>query len=459
MSLTGRENEAGSLDGRPSRAELQRGQERAFEAEEKLVGIESSRAWRLLQRYRGIRSRIKRSGPTPSGRTEPEAKDQSADISDGYSELSLAFEDWTEVARNAVGDEVVVVLSDIPLSELDAGHRSGHLVAEYLRTACPVLFTYGRTRHHAGPERGIESLLMRSPIDLTHRLLPQVLEADFGDKRKVLFITYPLEVTVRYMAYASQHGWSVVYDVQADWEALDQVGAANRYVPAYEYYIATTADVVTAVSVPLANKIEVLSGRQVDLNANAHDPLIPIPAPSTPPERPVLGYIGPLTNSWLNWDLLLECARRYPEIDFELAGHGMQSNVKCPDNVAFRGPMAEDGITQASSRWTGAILPGTFGSILNTCDPLSVYTYLHWGLPVLATYIPQILTYPGVTVTESPEAFVAAIPELAMTGRHRPGQWLSAQTWETRVASYREALAEARPQSVVIDYLLGRTDS
>ena len=54
---------------------------------------------------------------------------------------------------------------------------------------------------------------------------------------------------------AAQHGWVTVYDSRDDWEEFHKVGMAKWYHPGYERYIAQHADVVSAVSRPLARRV------------------------------------------------------------------------------------------------------------------------------------------------------------------------------------------------------------
>lgn len=441
-----------------TRRALQRVEARASRTERKLDAIENSRAWRLVRRYWDLRDRLRRSGPpateTRAERFEVEvpgsADETPADhtLDQQSVRLEESLDGWIERARSARGDEVILMFSGTTSYQFKRANRPIRLTKVFLEAGCPVFFSFYRFQVETLPPSEAESLLFQSPIDITSQLLPRLLEADFDEKRKVLFVSFPHELMVRYLLYASQHGWTVVYDVRDDWEEFARVGAAKWYEPEYEWYTARHADVVTAVSWPLARKIETLSGRSVLVNPNALDGSFPRRVRRVDPERPVVGYFGHLTEKWFDWDLVLGCARRYPDLEFELAGHQAPPLLWHPRNVTLLGLLSHDEIAEASSRWAAGIIPFRIGPLSDSVDPIKVYEYLHLGLPTLATYLPQLLSYPGVVVAESAEAFIEAIPrivEQGLTGSQDEEEWLVANTWEQRVGAYRSAISAAEP--------------
>ena len=149
-----------------------------------------------------------------------------------------------------------------------------------------------------------------------------------------------------------------------------------------------------------------------------------------------IGYFGHLTDKWFDWELVLRAARTYPQYTFELAGH-QNPDLRLPPNVRLLGLLGHRELAELSAGWALALIPFKNGALADAVDPIKVYEYLHLGLPVLTTYFPQCVGYPGVRVTESAAEFVAAIPAVAGSAVDARG-WLAANTWERRVDAYSE---------------------
>ncbi|QFY07619.1 methyltransferase domain-containing protein [Nonomuraea phyllanthi] len=427
---------------------------------EQVTRIRSSRAWRVLSVYRQLRHpgrpepaqperRDALPAPSPARTVVPvpvaapaAAPKPAAPAPTSLEEVRSGLREWIERARDADGDEVVLMFSGTTYVQEARGNRPIRLTRVYLGRDCPVFFNYYRWRDTEPLPEHPDPLLFQSPIDITPRLLDEVLGADYGGKRKLLFASFPHEAMVRTLTHAASHGWVTIYDARDDWEEFSKIGMAKWYHPGYERYLVAHADVVTAVSAPLARKMETLGGRSVSVNANALDPGFPTPSAPRRPDAARIGYFGHLTDKWFDWDLVLRAARTYPHYTFELAGH-QNPDLRLPDNVRLLGLLGHRELAELSAGWALALIPFKNGALADAVDPIKVYEYLHLGLPVLTTYFPQCADYPGVRVTESAAEFVAALPEVAGSdpdlGEIR--SWLDRNTWECRVDAYSE-LAE-----------------
>jgi glycosyltransferase involved in cell wall biosynthesis len=364
-----------------------------------------------------------------------------------WDRLQHDFEAWLHAAREAEGDEVVVMFSGTTFVQERRGNRPIRLTQVYLERRCPVFFNYHRTSDKEPLPEYPDGLLLQSPIDATPKLLERLLTADFNGKSKTLFVSFPHELMVRYLTVAAQQGWVTVYDVRDDWEEFAKVGMARWYHPGYEHYVASHADVVSAVSRPLARKVAALAGgRTVHLVPNALDRRFPRPEQRTRAAGPpVIGYFGHLTEAWFDWDLMIEAAERFPDLTFELAGH-QQPFLDLPPNIKLLGLVGHNELAHVSRAWSLALIPFRNGPLADAVDPIKIYEYLHLGLPVLASYLPQCREYPGTTITESREEFLERLPELV--GAEPPADavdgWLAVNTWQDRVGVYRTLTAEVR---------------
>ena len=430
-------------------SQLERRLERA---ERRLRAIEESRAWRLVTVYRRWRRALRRLGSSPpdvpvevEGEvTTPETAIVIIDPAEQLREIREALGRWLGICSMAPSNEVVVMFSGTTSYQFKRANRPIRLSKVFLEEGVPVLFSYYRFGLEELPP--IENpLLLQSPIDITEVILPEVLAADYGSKEKILFVSFPHQLMVRYLAYAALHGWTIAYDVRDDWEEFARVGAAGWYEPEYEWYVATHADVVTAVSRPLASKIEMLAGRPVEVNRNALDPGFPRREVLIDPDQPVIGYFGQLTDKWFDWNLIIQVARSLPEVMFELAGH-QAPQLELPGNVSIMGLLDHQELARAAARWAGAVIPFKTGPLADAVDPIKVYEYLHLRLPTVASYMPQVVGYPGVTVAESPEDFIVAVARLVARPvplGNEVESWLSENTWESRVAQYRTSWRNA----------------
>ncbi|MEQ4722167.1 methyltransferase domain-containing protein [Nonomuraea sp. B19D2] len=448
------------------RAKLETVTGRLADYREQVNRIRSSRAWRVLSVYRRLRrpgradpaqpgpkagpapspaapARADVTPPSPPPAPAPAPQPRPAEVAPvPVEEFRIGLHEWIERARAAEGDEVVLMFSGTTFVQEARGNRPIRLTRVYLGRGCPVFFNYYRWRDTDPLPSHPDPLLFQSPIDITPKLLDEVLSADFGGKRKLLFASFPHEAMVRTLTHAASHGWVTIYDARDDWEEFAKIGMAKWYHPGYERYLVAHADVVTAVSAPLARKMETLGGRKVSVNANALDPAFPAPTAPRRPDATTIGYFGHLTDKWFDWDLLIRAAKTYPHYTFELAGH-QNPDLRLPENVRLLGLLGHRELAELSAGWALALIPFRNGALADAVDPIKVYEYLHLGLPVLSTYFPQCVDYPGVRVTESAAEFVTAIPQVAGSaldiGEIR--SWLARNTWERRVDAYSE-LAE-----------------
>jgi glycosyltransferase involved in cell wall biosynthesis len=360
--------------------------------------------------------------------------------------LRSKFDSWLVDAKAASGEEVVLMFSGTTFVQEHRGNRPIRLTNVYLSRRDPVFFNYYRWSNKEPLPDHPDNLLFQSPIDATPSLIDRVLTADFGSKRKLLFASFPHELMVRYLTVAAQHGWVTIYDARDDWAEFAKVGMAKWYQVGYERYVASHADVTTAVSSPLARKVSALAGRAVHVVPNGLDPRFPRAGGRSGKKsrEPVVGYFGHLTDKWFDWPLVIEAARRYPDYKFELAGH-QEPNLDLPPNVQLLGLLSHRALAEKSRRWGVAIIPFKNSPLADAVDPIKIYEYLHLGLPVLTTYLPQCRLYPGTTVTEGPEEFFTCLATIMDTKPPEAVEdWLARNTWECRVDAYSNLAAESQ---------------
>jgi len=367
----------------------------------------------------------------------------------------IRFEEKLEAflkrATSQRSSTVVFMFSGTTYIQEHRGNRPIRLSRVLLKRKIPVLFSYWRWRASEAMPPDSDPLLLQSPIDLTMRYMERIARHDFGDKKKIFVITFPHISCARFVNIFRSLGWVTLYDVRDDWEEFHKVGAARWYNKNQERYIANNADVVTAVSGPLQEKIRgYMEAGEVHLSPNALDTRYPtgrkVQVRAVGDGPPVIGYVGHLTASWFNWDALLWAARQRPDWTFEIVGHSMPEDLDLPPNLQYLGPMDYREILTTTRRWRAALIPFQECLLSDGVDPIKVYEYLAMGLPVVSFRMPQIHDYPYVFIAKGKEGFVACI-EQALQVEMDPQvirDFLAVNRWQDRVDQLLAWRAESR---------------
>lgn len=211
-------------------------------------------------------------------------------------------------------------------------------------------------------------------------------------------------------------GWRVVYEVRDDMEEFKRVGYAKWYDPALELRFAKRADRVVAVSPRLADKISVVSGKDVVLIPNgvpdelcagaAH--LRTVEAWAVRTRMRKIGYIGHLTDSWFDWSLFLAAADRV-DAQFELIGHGVPEDIQLPRNVTYLGAMPHSECLAYAAEWCAGLIPFKISPLTYGVDPNKAYEYVAMGLRTISAPMGQVASIPGAWVYEDQDGLVDAV--------------------------------------------------
>lgn len=112
--------------------------------------------------------------------------------------------------------------------------------------------------------------------------------------------------------------------------------------------------------------------------------------------RPIVGYVGALYE-WLDADLVLDVARRLPEVRFALVGplRGLrrESALRSTPNITLVGPVAYERVPGLMARLAIGMIPFTPGTLADSTDPIKLYEYFALGKPVVATSMHQLLRF------------------------------------------------------------------
>lgn len=341
-----------------------------------------------------------------------------------------------EVTPHSSSDDVIsefakAIRPDQPLLVIDTtappiGHptlslRPNNLARAYERLGAAVVFIpFGSLQEF--PERPSEQILQFKREDFPRAL--RILEQHrHSCDNTYVCSSFPSLHAVATAAWLKANGWNIVYEARDDMEEFRRVGYSKWYSPQLERQMLLLADLVVAVSQPLMQKLESLvrnlQRREVVPNAvakatieTAADLRSWAVADARNSSR-TFGYVGHLTDSWFDWDLLIEAAKQLPSIEFELVGHGIPANLKLPNNVRFLGPKTHEELQPIVARWRAGLIPFRDEPLTRSVDPNKIYEYQAWGLRVLTAPMGNVENHPSTWIYRSQEQFVKMLTEIA----------------------------------------------
>jgi len=249
------------------------------------------------------------------------------------------------------------------------------------------------------------------------------------------------------------HDFRIVYENIDNWEEFHKVGQAGWFTASAEKGLVVNANFLTAVSRPLVEKFSSLR-RDIHLIPNGFDPALlgghqDVADKKFSQSAVQLGYFGHLTDSWFDWDFLLEvldlAAERGLDLEVHLIGYG-QPNLehrlaKYRGRLHLHGKVQPAGLHAHARGWNVAMIPFKPGKLSEAVDPIKIYEYLYFGLPVIVKGIPHLKDLPGVSVVDSAGEFLDAISRLRQGGpaEQAPGVLLE-HTWERRFTKFLDIL-------------------
>ena len=343
---------------------------------------------------------------------------------------------FADIVKRSESESVVFMFSGTTFVQEVRANRPIRLTTELIKREIPVIFNYHRwNRRDEIPE--IIDGLIQIPIDITERVLPYIAELDFGEKKKIFVVSYPHPAISKILNRFRVLGWSTMYDARDEWEEFEKVGQAKWFRTWNEKYIVHNVDNVTAVSWPLAEKLDCFSpNRKVEVLPNALSPHFL--SPDYIQKRSAqgkIGYFGHLTSSWFDWDSLIEIAELRPEYRFEIIGHSEPDGLILPKNIILLGTKTHAEINQIACEWDVAIIPFKVGKLSDAVDPIKIYEYLALGLPTVSFRMPQIDNYPFTRTVEGIIEFCESLDFFMEQSVpiEEIERWLKSNTWGDRV--------------------------
>jgi glycosyltransferase involved in cell wall biosynthesis len=198
-----------------------------------------------------------------------------------------------------------------------------------------------------------------------------------------------------------------------------------------------------------ANVLEAPNVADVALFSEALEPGPVDPAIRALPE-PRLVFVGAITATKLDLDLLCELALLRPEWSIALIGpigagdpDTDVSALESVPNIHLLGPRPHDSLPTALRGATVGLIPYAVNPLTESVFPMKVYEYLAAGLGVVSTPLPSLIGVDGVELAADAPSMAERIELLLADGadqRAARGRLAAGHSWEARLQEVGDAL-------------------
>lgn len=353
------------------------------------------------------------------------------------------------VNEGPVGKKFVVIFSGTKFVE-NEGQRPMRIAKEFARRGNYVLFTYLKQTPYEYTDFGKKGdHIFLLPLHQFTKCATAVFTFNFLEEiTKILLIEFPHASAFETISLANGYGWITVYDVLDDWEEFSKVGQAAWYDREVEEHLVRNADIIACVCSKLMKKHAAMGASEVILLPNALDPTIgrnEIPR-QLKRGKITLGYFGYLADSWFDWNFILDLASQHQDWIFHFIGYGAPT-MKMPANVILHGKVEPQELFSYARNWDVAIIPFTISNLSANVDPIKIYEYLFFGLPVVVRGIPHVGWYPNVYVANTLSEFVDRVEQAIHTPMRDVHEFLEKNSWENCIDVLEKKIMATAPSS------------
>jgi glycosyltransferase involved in cell wall biosynthesis len=329
---------------------------------------------------------------------------------------------------------------------------SEHSPVVYLEDPAPFpAGLCGRIRPAGGAVTSIRPLdfplqrfgpIRRASVCSAARALRRALPADADTLVAVLYPGAPVAVA---KALGADR---IVYHALDDYSETYDGIPADRYL-AWEAEALEAADIVVAITPPLAARLGETGHPRVETLPLGYDERLFVPSGRTmPPEladlpRPLIGFAGTVNITRLDIPLLTAAARKRPDLTFVFVGTevgAMPEDLAALENVRVLGFMPRERMPDFVAAFDVVAAPYRDCRINRSCYPLKIVEALALGVPPVYTPPRDDLTELGPHVRYAGDAagFLLAVDEALASGKvgRNPVRELG---WDRLVVRFLEA--------------------
>lgn len=306
-----------------------------------------------------------------------------------------------------------------PMGRETQALRPNNLSLEYIAKGIWVIFLPFSSIQEFSPNPHPRLLqLNRADFD---QMVDKVAKTRQGSNNVYICSSFPSFKATMTAHRLKLRGWKVVYEVRDDMEEFNRVGYSKWYTPELERMMLRSADRVVSVSSALDEKIVSLSpdlaNHTVIPNGvrseviEAGEPLRTMNQAEVRNQKRKVGYVGHLTSSWFDWELLKMAADKFPQLEFEMVGPGAPNNLALPENITLYGPMTHNEILDLVGEWAVGLIPFKETPLTKSVDPNKIYEYFAWGMRCISAPMGLVHEYPSTYVYNDEAEFLEALRE------------------------------------------------
>jgi glycosyltransferase involved in cell wall biosynthesis len=129
-------------------------------------------------------------------------------------------------------------------------------------------------------------------------------------------------------------------------------------------------------------------------------------------KKPIAGFFGLLT-SWIDLDLIVDAACKYPEINFVIIGKSVVdiSIFNRTPNIFYLGEVPFSELPDYARAFDVGLIPFCINDLTIACNPLKLLEYLALGIPVVSTDLPEVRRFSkAIYIAKDSKDFINSIP-------------------------------------------------
>ncbi len=370
---------------------------------------------------------------------------------------STEMKKWVDSLNQRHSLGLVIITSNGPFDEF-RNQRNINLAKNFAAQDWIVFFTslnWLRTNSEAVIGLEVQKNIFQIPFNLLQEQTPLI--SQINPPQKLFILEFPHPKFLPCAMDFKQAGYTVIYDIIDEWEEFRKLNRIPWYDREIEAECITRADFVCAVSRPLQEKFSHLRS-DIFLSPNGYNPaLLGVVNYNIARQKPAshhqiqLGFFGHLTADWFDWQFLAQVLESSRTAPFELIVHliGFEEPDLAPllaqfdGRLIFYGRLSPAALYQHAGGWDAGLICFKDNKLSEAVDPIKIYEYLYFGLPVIAKGIGHLTTYPATRVVTSANETLQVLQSIyAAQQAHVPVSWndekvvaqfLSQCSWDQRV--------------------------
>ena len=258
----------------------------------------------------------------------------------------------------------------------------------------------------------------------------------------------------------------IVYDCVDEYTAFPEFRRNKAWVAERERRLCAVAGVVACTAPSLFEAKQSLAPGRTHFVHNvgdaqhfeqALDPALPVPVDIAGLPRPIIGFIGAVSDYKLNIDWLLHLSEARPGFSIVLVGPTGVADpstdvgkLKARPNVHLLGHRSYPELPGYLKGFDVAVIPYRINDYTRAVFPIKFFEFLASGRPVVISELPAVRDYwDAVRVAGTPEAFVqacdAALAADPEESRQRRLTLARQNSWDSRVEKLLDLTYAALP--------------